>query len=190
MYAIFAKVSPQQMLIPFRLGIRWSDERYPLPYSASIVNLCVAACRCSGEGIPTAETGGYFIQGKTEADLYHAEAQFQKIYPRDVNRYFENGKLSIVIYPISFANSASASSAPRTSSLVSSGHHGARQEEAGSLITRKSKRITCDHACPPSPCPPSPCLPPPCPPSASAWRAVCGGRPRQPRARVRCRRPR
>lgn len=76
------------------------------------MNLCVAACRCSGEWIPTAETGEYFIQGKTEADLYHAEAQFQKIYPRDVSRYFENGKLSIVIYPkpslIRFANSASA----------------------------------------------------------------------------------
>ena len=171
MYAIFAKVSPQQMLIPFRLGIRWSDERYPLPYSARIVNLCVAACRCSGEGIPTAETGEYFIQGKTKADLYHAEAQFHKIYLREVSRYFENGKLSIVISPIRFASSASASSAPRTSSLVSS--RTSRCAPRRSRLTDYSQ-IHTYHLRPrlpslplPFPCPPSPYPASlPCPPSA------------------------
>lgn len=64
-----------------------------------------------GRWIPENEEGEYFMQGKTEVELYHGEASFQKLYPRDVSRQFQNGKIGVVIYPkpslIKFATSAS-----------------------------------------------------------------------------------
>lgn len=51
------------------------------------------------------------MQGKTEVELYHGEALFHKLYPRDVSRQFQNGKIDVVIYPkpslIKFSTSAS-----------------------------------------------------------------------------------
>lgn len=42
--------------------------------------------------------------------MYHGEASFMKIYPRDVSRNFRNGKMSVVVYPkpslIKFTTSA------------------------------------------------------------------------------------
>ena len=51
------------------------------------------------------------MQGKTEVDLYHGEASFVRIHPRDVSRNLPNGKINILIYPkpslIKFTSSAS-----------------------------------------------------------------------------------
>lgn len=72
----------------------------------------MAACEGSGQWISENEEGKYFIQGKTEVELYHGEALFEKIYPRDVSRMFDGGKISIVVYPkpslIQFSNSSSS----------------------------------------------------------------------------------
>lgn len=38
------------------------------------------------------------MQGKVEVDLYHGEADFRKIYPRDVTRHFKGGRINLVIY--------------------------------------------------------------------------------------------
>lgn len=32
-------------------------------------------------------------------DLYHGEATYQKVYPRDVSRQYSAGKINLVIYP-------------------------------------------------------------------------------------------
>lgn len=63
------------------------------------MSLCVAACEVNGRWICENEEGECFMQGKTEVELYHGEASFLKIYPRDVSRQFENGKIDIIIYP-------------------------------------------------------------------------------------------
>lgn len=63
------------------------------------MHLGVAACRTDGQWVPDTENGDSFIQGKTEADLYHGEAGFVKIYPRDVSRSFPNGKIHLIVYP-------------------------------------------------------------------------------------------
>jgi len=72
----------------------------------------MAACEGSGQWISENEEGKYFIQGKTEVELYHGEAVFEKIYPRDVSRMFDGGNISIVVYPkpslIQFSNSSSS----------------------------------------------------------------------------------
>jgi len=36
--------------------------------------------------------------GRTEAELFRGSANFFKIYPKDVSRYFEGRKLNLVIY--------------------------------------------------------------------------------------------
>lgn len=64
-----------------------------------MMSLCVAACDVTGKWICENEQGESFMQGKTEVELYHGEASFLKIYPRDVSRQFENGKVDIIIYP-------------------------------------------------------------------------------------------
>ena len=56
--------------------------------SANLINICVAACEVNGQWIAENEEGEYFIQGKTEVELYHGEATFHKIYPRDVSRQY------------------------------------------------------------------------------------------------------
>jgi hypothetical protein len=38
------------------------------------------------------------MQGKIEVDLYHGEAEFKKISPKDVTRHFNGGNFNIVIY--------------------------------------------------------------------------------------------
>ena len=64
-----------------------------------------------GKWIQGNEKGESFIQGKTEEDMYHGEALFMKIYPRDVSRKLRNGKISLIVYPktslIEFTTSAS-----------------------------------------------------------------------------------
>ena len=39
------------------------------------------------------------MKGKTEAELYHGESNYSKIYPRDVSRSYEGGKVNFVVYP-------------------------------------------------------------------------------------------
>lgn len=39
------------------------------------------------------------MKGKTEAELYHGEGNYSKIYPRDVSRSYEGGRVNFVVYP-------------------------------------------------------------------------------------------
>jgi hypothetical protein len=76
-----------------------------------LIGLCLSACETTAQWIPENEEGDYFIKGKTEVDLYHGEATYQKVYPRDVSRQYSEGKVNLVIYPksslIQFSSSAS-----------------------------------------------------------------------------------
>lgn len=38
------------------------------------------------------------LKGKTEVELYHGEAEFNKIYAKDISRTFPNGRLNFVVY--------------------------------------------------------------------------------------------
>ena len=38
------------------------------------------------------------LKGKTQVQLYRGEADFNKIYTKDISRTYSNGKLSIVVY--------------------------------------------------------------------------------------------
>lgn len=38
------------------------------------------------------------LKGKTEVELYHGEAEFNKIYAKDISRTFTNGRLNFVVY--------------------------------------------------------------------------------------------
>ena len=38
------------------------------------------------------------MKGKTEVEMYHGEASFLKIYPREVSRTYAGGKLNFVVY--------------------------------------------------------------------------------------------
>ena len=68
------------------------------------MSLCLAACDVSGQWICENEGGEYFIQGKTEVELYHGQASFFKIYPRDVSRQFENEKRRYHYLPENFTD--------------------------------------------------------------------------------------
>jgi len=51
------------------------------------------------------------MKGKTEVELYHGEAAFLKVYPRDVSRSYPEGKINFVLYSkpslIQFSSSSS-----------------------------------------------------------------------------------
>jgi hypothetical protein len=38
------------------------------------------------------------MKGKTEIEMYHGEASFLKIYPRDISRNYPSGKIHFVVY--------------------------------------------------------------------------------------------
>lgn len=52
------------------------------------------------------------MKGKTEVELYHGEGSFQKVYPRDVSRYYPHGKINFVVYTkpsmLKFSSNASS----------------------------------------------------------------------------------
>jgi hypothetical protein len=52
------------------------------------------------------------MKGRTEVELYHGEAAFLKVYPRDVSRSYPEGKLNFVIYSkssmVKFSSSANS----------------------------------------------------------------------------------
>jgi len=52
------------------------------------------------------------MKGKMEAELYHGEGAFQKVFPRDVSRHYVEGKLNYVIYPksslLKFSNNSNS----------------------------------------------------------------------------------
>lgn len=58
----------------------------------------MGVCDSQGEWIPETRTGDNFMKGKTETELYHGEATYSKIYPRDVSRKYEGGKVNFVVY--------------------------------------------------------------------------------------------
>lgn len=39
------------------------------------------------------------MKGKTEVEMYHGEAAFLKVYPKDVSRHYPTGKVHFVVYP-------------------------------------------------------------------------------------------
>lgn len=51
------------------------------------------------------------MKGKTEVEMYHGEASFLKIYPREVSRTYAGGKLNFVVYAkpslLQFTNNSS-----------------------------------------------------------------------------------
>lgn len=65
---------------------------------ANLIHLCIGVCNNLGQWI-VEESGDFFIQGKIEIDLYHGEAEFKKISPKDVSRHFNGGVVNLVIYP-------------------------------------------------------------------------------------------
>lgn len=67
--------------------------------NSNIVNLCLGVCDSNGEWIAETRSGENFMKGKTEAELYHGEGNYSKIYPRDVSRSYEGGKVNFVVYP-------------------------------------------------------------------------------------------
>jgi hypothetical protein len=67
--------------------------------NSNIINLCLGVCDSSGQWVAETKSGETFMKGKTEAELYHGQGNYCKIYPRDVSRYYENGKINFVVYP-------------------------------------------------------------------------------------------
>lgn len=51
------------------------------------------------------------MKGKTEVEMYHGEASFLKIYPREVSRGYNGGVLNFVVYTkpslLKFSNNSS-----------------------------------------------------------------------------------
>lgn len=67
--------------------------------SANVMNLCFALADDNGNWINVNRVGDPMLKGKTEVELYHGEAEFNKIYTKDISRTFPNGRVNIVIYP-------------------------------------------------------------------------------------------
>lgn len=59
----------------------------------------MGACDVNGQWIGETQSGDYFIKGKIEAELYHGEAHYQKMAPRDVTRNLPHSKMHLVVYP-------------------------------------------------------------------------------------------
>lgn len=67
-------------------------------YLANIINLCFALADDNGNWINSNRVGDPMLKGKTEVELYQGEAEFNKIYTKDISRTFPNGRVNIVIY--------------------------------------------------------------------------------------------
>ena len=67
-------------------------------YLANIINLCFVLANDNGNWIYSNRVGDPILKGKTEVELYHGEAEFNKIYTKDISRTFPNGTVNIVIY--------------------------------------------------------------------------------------------
>lgn len=65
----------------------------------NLLTLCFSMCTSEGDWILENRVGDPLIKGKTEKDLYRGEAQFEKLYAREVSRIYPGGKVNIVIYP-------------------------------------------------------------------------------------------
>lgn len=44
------------------------------------------------------KVGDNFMKGKTEIEMFHGEGSFLKVYPREVSRNYQEGKLNFVVY--------------------------------------------------------------------------------------------
>lgn len=67
-------------------------------YLANIVNLCLALADDNGNWVALNRVGDPMLKGKTEVELYHGQAEFNKIYTKDISRTFPNGRLNIIVY--------------------------------------------------------------------------------------------
>jgi len=64
-----------------------------------LIALCFAVCTTDAEWIHENRIGEPLLKGKTEIEFYKGEANFEKIYAREVSRIYPQGKVTIVIYP-------------------------------------------------------------------------------------------
>ena len=65
---------------------------------ANVLNLCLGLADDNGNWITMNRVSDPMLKGKTEVELYHGEAEFNKIYTKDISRTFPNGRVNIVIY--------------------------------------------------------------------------------------------
>jgi len=63
-----------------------------------MVNLCLALADDNGNWVSLNRVGDPMLKGKTEVELYHGSAEFNKIYTRDISRTFPNGRLNLIVY--------------------------------------------------------------------------------------------
>lgn len=66
--------------------------------TANILNLFFGLADDYGNWVSLNRVGDPMLKGKTEVELYHGEAEFNKIYTKDISRTFPNGRLNIVVY--------------------------------------------------------------------------------------------
>lgn len=62
------------------------------------MQLCLGVCDSEGQWISENKAKENFMKGKTEVEMYHGEASFLKIYPREISRNYPGGILNFVIY--------------------------------------------------------------------------------------------
>ena len=67
-------------------------------YLANAINLCLGLIDDNGNWINLNRVNDPMLKGKTEVGLYHGEAEFNKIYTKDISRTFPNGRVNIVVY--------------------------------------------------------------------------------------------
>ena len=66
--------------------------------NSNMINLCLGVATETGEWITVNREGSAFIKGRPEAELYHGEAGFKKLAPKDVSRGLPGGVAYIVVY--------------------------------------------------------------------------------------------
>ena len=62
------------------------------------MHLCLGVCDTNGEWVTHNRVGEAVMKGKTEAEMYHGEASFLKVYSREVSRAYPAGKFHFVVY--------------------------------------------------------------------------------------------
>lgn len=90
--------------------------------NANMLHLCLGVVDSNGTWVTANRAGEDFMKGKTEVEMYHGEAAFLKVYPRDVSRSYPSGKLNFLIYAkpntLTFASSTSSLEAVVDCSLI------------------------------------------------------------------------
>ena len=66
--------------------------------NSNMINLCLGVATESGEWVTVTRDGASFMKGRLESELYHGEAGFVKLAPRDVSRSLPGKVVNIVVY--------------------------------------------------------------------------------------------